>query len=243
MDPKQEDQQPATDNKPSALVPIFLSALISALVFGGGAYYLGFTQGKKEATHTTSTAEPTTTATLVPATSLPSASLTPDEIAKWKTYTNSKYSYSVKYPTDWKLNTTQLQDARIVEPKEVSDDDVPQILGAISFEVTEGNTTTRKYAEWDVERYIKFVESGGKTEGEEFEPAIVERYGSAKLDGIDGQKVNLHHGAADHYGVMIKRDDKFYFVNLVTRGGELEPNLKVYEKTLDAVISTFKFTK
>jgi hypothetical protein len=235
-----QPQTPAPESHDSIVLPIVLSVLLSALVFGGLAFYLGLTQNGNQKTPTV---QPTTVATATTRASTPAAELSPGEIANWKTYSNNKYNYSVKYPTDWKLNTTQLDAVNILEPKEVSDDDVLQVIGVINFEVFEGNTTTRKYAEWDVERYIKFVESGGKTEGEEFEPAGVQRYGSAKLDGIDGLKVNLHHGAADHYGVIVKRNDKFYFINLSARGGELDSNLKVYEKILDGVISTFKFTK
>lgn len=34
---------------------------------------------------------------------LPGLSLTKDETANWKTYTNSKYKFSFKYPPDWEI--------------------------------------------------------------------------------------------------------------------------------------------
>lgn len=57
--------------------------LVLALAIAGGAYYLGTQKGSwkaQEATNTTSTTNQT---------------------ADWKTYTNKRYGYSLKYPSDW----------------------------------------------------------------------------------------------------------------------------------------------
>jgi hypothetical protein len=62
--------------------PILIVVLI-ALVVGGGAYYLG----------TKKSSLPTFSSSKIPSTIF-------DETANWKTYTNTKFGYSLKYPAD-----------------------------------------------------------------------------------------------------------------------------------------------
>lgn len=76
-------------NKQNGLSAIWVILfVVLALILGaiGGYYYSKNKEGKT----TTSTVTPTSTSTT-----------TSDETASWKTYTNSKYGYSIKYPTNW----------------------------------------------------------------------------------------------------------------------------------------------
>lgn len=81
--------------KGQILIWIIVGSLLIALA--GGAYYLGrSTSPKPQATPVVSqTPQPT-----------PSPSSSPDETANWKTYTNSKYGYSVKYPPNLETSET-----------------------------------------------------------------------------------------------------------------------------------------
>ncbi len=81
----------------SIVLPIILSILVSAILFGGLGYYLANT---KNATQVTSTTLADTTQTSIPTASATVTTST-DEALNWKTYTNTKYSYSIKYPTNW----------------------------------------------------------------------------------------------------------------------------------------------
>ena len=73
---------------------ILVGILIGLAVAGGlfGAYYLGTRNNKPHPQN------PIITSTPQPLTS-PSPSS--DEAANWKTYTNKKYGFSIKYPQDW----------------------------------------------------------------------------------------------------------------------------------------------
>lgn len=79
-------------------------AVVVAIVFGGGAYAYVNNKATKEKkdlnaqiTELQSQVSSGTTAT----TTTPSSatSVTADETANWKTYTNTKYGYSIKFPT------------------------------------------------------------------------------------------------------------------------------------------------
>lgn len=82
--------------KGQTLVYILVGVLILVSV-AGGAYYFG-----KSSTPKSSPAPVVTSQTPQP---------TPDETvytesdrsANWKTYTNIKYGYSIRYPDDWSL--------------------------------------------------------------------------------------------------------------------------------------------
>jgi len=45
-------------------------------------------------------------------TASPSPTATPDVTANWKTYTNTKYSYSIKYPADYSVTETSFDYVR-----------------------------------------------------------------------------------------------------------------------------------
>jgi hypothetical protein len=83
----------------SPVVPIILSVLISALVFGGLGYYFGQSMASnttQTTTYSSPTATATTTATATPTPS-PTASAAATDTTNWKTYTSPKYGYTFKY--------------------------------------------------------------------------------------------------------------------------------------------------
>lgn len=79
----------------SIAMPIILSVLISAIVFGGVGYYIGQSMGSNNiATQTTTYTTPTATAT---ATTLATATTSATSSADWKTYENTRIGYSLQY--------------------------------------------------------------------------------------------------------------------------------------------------
>ncbi len=74
--------------------------IILVIGIAGGAYYLGKTQITKPQPPNpvvlAQTPQPTPASSVVP-------SSTSDETANWKTYTNTKYGYIIKYPDNWTL--------------------------------------------------------------------------------------------------------------------------------------------
>lgn len=88
--PQQPIQSPQTGGTSSLKrIILILTTVILLLAIVGGAYLLGT---KNNNSKTVSQITPTATATPTP---------TSDPTANWKTYTNPKYGYSIKYPADW----------------------------------------------------------------------------------------------------------------------------------------------
>ena len=95
-------------NKPKVSVSsIVVSAVLAAVIFGGGIYAYQSNQAKKDKdtlksqittleTEKASLEKQVNNQTI--AVTVPAAT---DEIASWKIYTNDKYGFSFKYPKEW----------------------------------------------------------------------------------------------------------------------------------------------
>src|SRR2546423_1560041 len=70
--------------------PVFV-ILAVVVIIAGGAYYLGTHQNTAPATVSQRSDKPAPTKTVSPL----------DQTANWKTYTNSKYGFLIRYPGDW----------------------------------------------------------------------------------------------------------------------------------------------
>jgi len=78
----------------SALLPILLSVVMTAILVGGGAYYVGMNNQASQPTALTSP-QPSLSATM---TSRPTATPSVASTADWKTYKSSIVNLSFKYP-------------------------------------------------------------------------------------------------------------------------------------------------
>ena len=75
---------------------IVLIAVILLVAAGVGGYILGTNQNQTVQTQ--------------PVTQLPQPSPTPDPTANWKTYSNTKYDFSFKYPSEWEIDDSSSND-------------------------------------------------------------------------------------------------------------------------------------
>ena len=90
----------------SILLPILISVLTTALVFGGVGYYLGTAQTPEPTVTPSIIAKVSPSPKAIPSPSVspsPSAPITAIDTSTWKTYTNSVVKISFKYPSDMKL--------------------------------------------------------------------------------------------------------------------------------------------
>lgn len=86
---------------------VFISIIITLVISAGGTWYIADSIANQKLTAkddqilSLQTALDTTSAKLKTATATTSTTTTTDETADWKTYTNSTYGFSFKYPTNW----------------------------------------------------------------------------------------------------------------------------------------------
>jgi hypothetical protein len=93
--------------KTNLVVPILLTVLVSAIVFGVGGYYLGKQPSNNVQQPVANPNQPTTT---LPTEVLPSPTNTPTPVSL-TTYTSSFEKLSFKYPTNWKITQSQKADS------------------------------------------------------------------------------------------------------------------------------------
>lgn len=100
-----------TQVKTNLLIPILLTFLVSAIVFGFSGYYLG-TQNSRSTSLTENAnvqPTPTTQSSLVNTTSptiIPTEKPQVDETASWGKYTETReVRFSIKYPLTWTVDT------------------------------------------------------------------------------------------------------------------------------------------
>jgi hypothetical protein len=216
-----------------------IGGIVLLLLGTVGGYYLGHSRGKTESTvtptQTTSTVTPTTVSTAPTAT---------DETATWKTYTNTKYGYSFKYPESNQApenegidgtpatNVSQVLHIYLTEGTAQTND-----LTAIRFSAYPLSTSDKKLSLADL---VKSISHEAYTTSEVKvgnETAIKVNYttGGYNILNNAGQVVIGSSGSDVRF---IKHNDTIYLI---------EPNengTKTGNPTLaDQILSTFKFTK
>jgi len=193
-----------------------LGGILGVFIFAGavfGAYKFGQRQVQPGP-------QPTPTPGLV-------ATPTPDLTANWKTYTNEKYSYSIKYPTTWFVSEKhQLVEEVIFSiTKELK---APTPL-SISVRIDENpNNLTLK--QW-VDGIFK-----------DYPPALTSeiRREPAKLEEIEAERIYVP-GEGSSWRVIALSKNRFYSLNIgtidVDGKGEEDMNLD----TFNLILSTFRF--
>jgi len=101
------DTSPQTNNQMTRSTAITFLLVIIVIILGAGAYFLffqeeGINDNKANATNTNQVADTNQAANANTATN------TNIDTSGWKTYTNSEYGYTMKYPADWTVEERKL---------------------------------------------------------------------------------------------------------------------------------------
>ena len=220
-------------NKGNVSIVFVIIVALATLIAGAlGGYYYGISKSQS----TTTTTEKITTTTKVGATT------TATETADWKTYTNSTYGFSFKYPKDWQLkeNSGSNTDQAIVSVTS------PETLKKIEDQKKNGQNFG-PYAE-DVSIYYyasvadeienKANKLGATTLDELVQKnKSIQKIGTLKLGGKDAIDV-IWAGESTYYTVLSVNNDHLY--KILFNNIQKKANLTSTEKT---ILSTFQFTK
>lgn len=181
--------------------------------------------------------------------SSPSVSTTADPTANWKTYTNTVYDFSIKYPRDWKINSSMID--KYSSPREgfISNPPYLQIYQGtkeyidnkleLELILTEANDLDSqvnliepevKYSELKRITYNNIRWSFGTVYLLGVEPVPIiglhaEAWARKKYSGIDNEKIEI--------SVMGYSTEELTNIKLTYGLG----------KTFEQIISTFRFTK
>ncbi len=205
----------------TSLIFIIIVLVVSGLVIGGG-FYLKSKQISLQ-THSVSSVAPTVVSTS-PSTfvSIPSQDI---NTSSWKTYTNTKFSYLIMYPTDWIIRKPTSEDPLNILGMGKGSEDQGFLYGgqSILIEVTSTDKTNLDYIKENIA-----PNSNPKN------------LGSININGFQGEKWSFNDNAdQDNYAIFLVKDGKHYVLikefNNISQG-------KDYNLEVNQTISTFKFT-
>lgn len=201
-------------NKQKGLAPILIVLLIAAVI-GGYLLY----SGKINLNQTT---QPSPTTNVSPA---PTGDA---ETANWKTYTNTKYKYSFKYPSHYNF-----LDAELMSQSTTNDEFMVSFLKYSSNEAQKYKINNREEAFYD---YFGVVVQGGNCSSLTTPGNVV------TIDGVSGKKYTGSSStfADPQFGdilVLVNKNNYCYHLAFLK-----DPrNPKSSEALFDQILSTFKF--
>lgn len=188
----------------------FIPVIIILVVLIGfvGVYYLGTLKQKN------TTVNPTTTPVVssLPSSVATSKPATPDPTVNWKKYTNTKYGYSISYPSSYVISNVA----------DGSSSTVPSDADNISLRESVNSKYEDRLLDLSYQGYLIDISPADQWQKSS---VVVAGVNSSKYTKIDGS-VNF-----DYYHVPLKG----------TVGIELMVNNKQKVK-VDQILSTFKFT-
>ncbi len=195
----------------------WLLIVFAILLVLGGGYLLYAKFGKGKTTSSTSPS-PVVTTSISAAVSPTTSSSVP---ADWKTYTNSSYKYSVKYPADWQLNDYP-QRVAFSESKLLPDTDQMGIVEILIL--SESKNDAMK------EAYDALSGAGAPT----IDITTIDGADAVKYSGKPSE--NVMGGGTHRMIVVFERNGVVYFAEAIDNG-----NSTIISR-FNQMLSSFKFT-
>jgi len=172
----------------------------------------------------------------------PAAKLSPtpaDETTNWKTYTNKKYGFELRYPAEWNITENSDRDPNIIEIYPSNE----KISNAESSEspfteiriVIKDNPRALSYKDFALEEEKAMYASGDFISTLKFG-------GSISVGGVQTEIVTGHLPTWSTKGVYLPYKDKMYTILASNSEGRSDVQ-KMIEEKFDEIISTFKFTQ
>jgi len=191
---------------------LLATAVIIAVIAVVGT--IGYTQFKNRAALKTSTQ------------SIPQPTPVSDETADWKTYTNSKFNYSFKFPNDFNFNSHTFPEDNVVYSLDAQFEQNDQQTGSLIKGVSIGSVVYKQGE--DLERY---------EQGTIIDNSIIS---NLQLTGESTASAYIQEGIEESITIVIdNKNGKDDFRVMLWCSGD---NLRC-RQILPQLLSTFKFTE
>lgn len=221
---------------PKSRAPLILGIIAAFLLVGIGSYILVIRSHKKEVIKATSTSRVLTTSIqFSPTTSLPSTE-------GWKTYANTKYNYSFKYPENW-IQTPYKTDSNIAvfsAKKDASYGLPSNGEGMMSVNIVLEKTAFKTPMEW-LQNYLDGCKKTPCVGG--YLPQFIS---NLMIGGVPAIKTTANIGEGPVTGVAsyyIIYKQNLYEITLETGyGSDTKSDYSALDSKLEGIIPTFKFT-
>ncbi len=163
----------------------------------------------------------------------------PSITANWKTYANSQFEFTLRYPAEWKIAEAKEKDYNIIQiyptDKKINDIDSegPSPFTSIRI-VVKNNPKNLSYMDYALEEEKSIFVSGNFVSTLKHGPAVI-------VDGIVTGVITGQLPSWGRKGVYIPHKGKIYIVNASSSDRRDEIN-KMIDDMFDQILSTFKFT-
>lgn len=207
---------PVSTSPHTSYVPKLLVVAVLFLTLGLGA---GFTLNNY-----LSTPNPTPTPVIT-------TSPAPDPTANWKTYTDDKFKFSIKYPSNWTISPQVVKDGNWTSATLLLAYSPGTIMqeGEPSIEM-EFSVNALKPAVYNIDKQaLSYSKDFGG------EPSEIETY---KIGTFQGKTISVKGsvGNIDRKAVFIEKNNLIYHIDLLWKSGKQD-----FETNMDQILSTFKF--
>ncbi len=214
---------------------LILSLLVVLVGVGAGTYYLGIKQGTSSTISQTPNPTPTVTSSSSPQAV---SSSKPSNLSDWQIYTNSKYHFTLSYPSDWKAigvapgagNITLSPQNDNISISPLSQEN-SQMLDNLGVEVRPAKDEGGDFDNWvnsaKTSQYYKVLKESTR---------VVGGIKATVVEGIFGST-----GSSNRFltTTFFHTPDNNYFISIVTSDSEDKGRQEEFEK----IISSLKFIK
>lgn len=235
--PSNPPMQPMPSHKSKKTI-IIMGVIVLLLVIGAGGHFLGAKNNKPKSITSISTQ----TVTIIPSPTFQIPSPTPEPtkspvIKNSQQYLNTKYNYSLTYPSDWiakgvtpgagDIALSSINDAVTISPPSTPEN--PQVLTRFGIEVTSASTEGNDYDEW--------VEKTKKSQFYRVTKESKRIVGDIQATTIEGVFGSTGGGNMYHTTTFLHTPDNKYYIVLLTT----DTSDKASQEKLEDIISSFKF--
>ncbi len=245
MEPIQSPIQQPIQNLPEVFIPqskpnylIIIISSILGIILLVSIVFLFFQNQKLQKQVTNQQISPTIQIPFPTTQKTSSISITPDETAGWKTYTNSQYFYSIKFPKEWLsksfgpgvvgLQTLDSNSRGVILSPNNQDQTVPNPMFEIQAEGTE-NLSRPVYSEWQKQIKTNFSEIYKLTK----ESSLIISGSTATV--LEGKHVYPKTSTYVKQLIFTSSEKGVYFT--ITIASDTQQKSLIF----DQILSTFKF--
>lgn len=211
---------------------IFIGTVIAvAVVFGGGAYLYVNNKAEKEKkdlnAQITELQNQVSSAKNAITMTAPSAEVTTDDTANWKTYKNDIYNYSIKYDTGWTVSVSDREEGQTERLSSVWWEEKATFDDAFVVVQVLRNTYS------DIDAWAHAMNDN--------ELGVVYAIQDTKVAGVSAKRLTI-----PDLSIMVGliKEDKLYVISLgYCCWGEDQKEKDKLDSTYEKMLSSFKFLK
>lgn len=152
----------------------------------------------------------------------------PTDTSNWKTYTNAKYGYYIKYPESWIVNESDLNGVNILGMGKGSEGGFTYGGQSVMIHVSKSNST-------DEDHKVEYIKDNVAPNNS------LTKLGYVTINNYSGRKWSFNNNEEDdNYTIIFSVDKNDYFL---IKELSNKSQFKDYDSEIDQVISTFKLTR